>query len=141
MFEIVNEQAAGPVIRVIGVGGAGGNANEVTIQGTAARDLFEIDHCAAGAALADEWNFPEPIVVAIARHHDEPPRRATTLYSFVQVCWRLADTLGFAAFPPDRPWSYEELIETIPAQRASWLTAGLSAVEGEIGSRLSNLRL
>jgi cell division protein FtsZ len=26
MFEIVNEQAAGPVIRVIGVGGAGGNA-------------------------------------------------------------------------------------------------------------------
>ena len=26
MFEIVNEQAAGPVIRVVGVGGAGGNA-------------------------------------------------------------------------------------------------------------------
>jgi HD-like signal output (HDOD) protein len=107
----------------------------------AERDLFEIDHCAAGAALADEWNFPEPIVVAIARHHEEPPSQATTLYSLVQVCWRLADALGFAAFPPDRPWTYDELIAMIPVRRASWLTAGVDAAEGEIGSRLSSLRL
>jgi cell division protein FtsZ len=32
MFEIVNEQAAGPVIRVIGVGGAGGNAIDHMIE-------------------------------------------------------------------------------------------------------------
>jgi len=32
MFEIVNEQAAGPVIRVIGVGGAGGNAVDHMIE-------------------------------------------------------------------------------------------------------------
>ena len=32
MFEIVNEQAAGPVIKVIGVGGAGGNAIDHMIE-------------------------------------------------------------------------------------------------------------
>ncbi len=32
MFEIVNEQAAGPVIKVIGVGGAGGNAVDHMIE-------------------------------------------------------------------------------------------------------------
>jgi cell division protein FtsZ len=32
MFEIVNEQAAGPIIRVIGVGGAGGNAIDHMIE-------------------------------------------------------------------------------------------------------------
>jgi cell division protein FtsZ len=32
MFEIVNEQAAGPIIRVIGVGGAGGNAVDHMIE-------------------------------------------------------------------------------------------------------------
>jgi len=32
MFEIVNEQAAGPVIRVVGVGGAGGNAVDHMIE-------------------------------------------------------------------------------------------------------------
>ena len=32
MFEIVNENAAGPVIKVIGVGGAGGNAIDHMIE-------------------------------------------------------------------------------------------------------------
>ncbi len=32
MFEIVNEQAVGPVIKVIGVGGAGGNAVDHMIE-------------------------------------------------------------------------------------------------------------
>ncbi|MBV8729607.1 MAG: HDOD domain-containing protein [Acidobacteriia bacterium] len=105
------------------------------------RDLFEIDHSSAGAVLADEWNFPEPIVVAIARHHDEPPRHATTLYSLVQVCWRLADTLGFEAFPMDRPWTYEELIARLEVKKRSWLTAGVNVIEAEITSRISNLRL
>ena len=36
------------------------------------RDLFEIDHCAAGAYLALDWQFPGP---ARGRHR-YPPRRA-----------------------------------------------------------------
>ena len=32
MFEIVNDQAAGPVLKVIGVGGAGGNAVDHMIE-------------------------------------------------------------------------------------------------------------
>src|ERR1035441_6665450 len=36
------------------------------------RDLFEIDHCAAGAYLALDWHFPDQLAAAIATHHDEP---------------------------------------------------------------------
>lgn len=36
------------------------------------RDLFEIDHCAAGAYLAQDWDFPDELAAAIATHHDEP---------------------------------------------------------------------
>jgi HD-like signal output (HDOD) protein len=104
------------------------------------RDLFEIDHCAAGACLAAEWNFPEPIVVAIASHHEEP-RKSAALFNLVQICWRLADVVGFGAFPMEKPWTYEELVSLIPNQTTSWLTAGANVVEGEISSRLSNLRL
>ena len=44
MFEIVNEQAAGPVIRVIGVGGAGGNAVDHMIeQGVEGVDFFAVN--------------------------------------------------------------------------------------------------
>jgi putative nucleotidyltransferase with HDIG domain len=36
------------------------------------RELFEIDHCAAGAYRAENWGFPDKLVAAIATHHDEP---------------------------------------------------------------------
>ena len=106
----------------------------------AERDLFEIDHCAAGAWLATEWNFPEPIVTAIAGHQEEPHKSAA-LSSLVQIGWRLADVVGFGAFPMEKPWAYETLVSLIPNQTTSWLTAGANVVEGEITSRLSNLRL
>jgi len=104
------------------------------------RDLFEIDHCAAGACLAEKWNFPQPIVAAIASHHEEP-RQSSSLAGLVQICWRMADALGFGAFPMEKPYTYEGLVALIPNQTTSWLTLGPNVAEGEITSRLSNLRL
>ena len=44
MFEIVNEQSAGPVIKVIGVGGAGGNAVDHMIeQGVEGVEFFAVN--------------------------------------------------------------------------------------------------
>ncbi|HUN68128.1 MAG TPA: cell division protein FtsZ, partial [Burkholderiales bacterium] len=44
MFEIVNEQVAGPVIKVVGVGGAGGNAVDHMIeQGVEGVDFFAVN--------------------------------------------------------------------------------------------------
>jgi len=44
MFEIVNEQAAGPVIKVVGVGGAGGNAVDHMIeQGVDGVEFFAVN--------------------------------------------------------------------------------------------------
>jgi len=44
MFEIVNEQSVGPVIRVIGVGGAGGNAVDHMIeQGVEGVEFFAVN--------------------------------------------------------------------------------------------------
>ena len=101
------------------------------------RDLFEIDHCAAGAYLATEWNFPDAIVEAIATHHSEP-RKASSLSGLVRISWRVADVLGFAAFPPDRPWIYDELLAMIPASGNSWLRAGLDEVKRQVVSRLGS---
>ncbi len=85
------------------------------------RDLFDIDHCAAGAWLAKDWDFPDALVQAIAAHHDEPTPGSTGLNSLVQVSWRLADALGFAAFPGHEP-GYEELMAYLPAaSAATWL--------------------
>ena len=105
------------------------------------RDLFEIDHCAAGAYLAQEWDFPDEIAAVIATHHDEPVAGELSLYTLVQCTWRLADIIGYAAFPPDKPWTYDDLIAMIPRASKSWLGAGLDSAKHEVASRLTSFGL
>src|SRR5271169_2779180 len=54
------------------------------------RDLFEIDHCLAGAYLAQDWGFPDELAAAIATHHNEPVPGAISLDNLIKVSWRLA---------------------------------------------------
>jgi putative nucleotidyltransferase with HDIG domain len=103
------------------------------------RDLFEIDHCAAGAYLAQDWDFPDELAAAIAVHHDAPGRLRRGLDNLVQVSWRLADSLGFAAFAPEREWQYEELLDYLPGDANSWLTESAGEALGELGARLSTV--
>ena len=102
-------------------------------------DLFEIDHCAAGAYLAQEWNFPDEIAAVIASHHDGPTPGDKSIYGIVQVCWRLADVIGYAAFSPDRLWTYEELVAMLPGVQRSWAGAGIETAQEQITKRLKSL--
>lgn len=44
----------------------------------AERELLGFDHAAAGAALAEAWNFPENLVTSIAGHHMPAPAGSPT---------------------------------------------------------------
>jgi putative nucleotidyltransferase with HDIG domain len=103
------------------------------------RDLFEIDHCAAGAYLAQDWDFPDELAAAIATHHDEPVPGDTSMYNLIQVSWRLADVAGYAAFSPNRQWEWEELSAFIPNAQFSWLGESLEAAKEKIASLLTNV--
>ena len=37
-----------------------------------------------------------------------------SLDNVVKVSWRLSDALGYVAFPPDKAWSYDELVAFLP---------------------------
>ena len=103
------------------------------------RDLFEIDHCAAGAYLAQDWGFPGEMASVIATHHEAPYPGERSLGNYLRVAWRLADTLGYAAFSPDRVWSFEELIDFLPNAGSSWLAASPAVAKASIDSSLSSL--
>jgi putative nucleotidyltransferase with HDIG domain len=101
------------------------------------RDLFEIDHSAAGAWLARKWDFPDELVQAIASHHEGPTAGLTGLKSLVQISWRLADALGYAAVP-DRESTYQSLITCLPPiSSASWLRGDPDEARGELAARLA----
>jgi HD-like signal output (HDOD) protein len=101
------------------------------------RDLFEIDHCAAGAYIAQDWGFPDELAAVAATHHDEPSPGDLGLYHLIKVSWRLSDALGFAAFSPDREWSWQELTAMLPTRRASWLFESAESARAELATRLA----
>jgi HD-like signal output (HDOD) protein len=103
------------------------------------QDLFEIDHCLAGAYLAQDWDFPDELAAAIAVHHDEPAGAVNDLDSLVQVSWRLADTLGYAAFSPKKDWSWEEIMALLPNGKSGWLGGEPEAAKAEIDERLASV--
>jgi putative nucleotidyltransferase with HDIG domain len=101
------------------------------------RDLFDIDHCAAGAYLAQDWDFPDELAAAIATHHEEPVANELSVFNVTRISWRLADTLGYAAFSPDRAWVYDDLIGFLPRAGSSWLGESADAAKAELDRRLA----
>jgi putative nucleotidyltransferase with HDIG domain len=101
------------------------------------RDLFEIDHCAAGAFVAQDWDFPDELAAIIATHHDLPVSGERSLDNLVRVGWRLSDALGYAAFSPARQWPWEELSAMLPCGGASWLRESPDTAKVELATRLS----
>lgn len=101
------------------------------------RDLFDIDHCLAGCYLAQDWDFPDELAAAIAVHHEAIVPGEVSLDNIVKVAWRLSDALGYIAFPPDRVWSYEELIAFLPNSRSFARGKSPAVYKLEIEERLS----
>jgi putative nucleotidyltransferase with HDIG domain len=102
------------------------------------RELFEIDHCAAGAYLAQDWGFPDKLAAAIATHHDEPVPGDISLGNLIKVSWRLADVLGYAAFSPKKPWTWEELMAFLPNSGSSWLGESPEAAKAKLDTGLAS---
>lgn len=103
------------------------------------RDLFDIDHCAAGAYLAQDWDFPDELAAAIATHHDDPVRGEVSLDNLVKISWRLADALGYAAFSPARAWTSQELIAMVPGMgSSSWLGGSPESAQEKLALLLAS---
>jgi HD-like signal output (HDOD) protein len=103
------------------------------------RDLFEIDHCAAGAFLAHDWGFPDEMGAVIASHHEAPFPGEFSVCNFLKVSWRMADTLGYVAFSPDRLWDFDELVEFIPNAESSWIGVSPKIARAALEASLSSL--
>jgi len=65
------------------------------------REVLGFDHAEAGAALAEAWHFPTPLVAAI-RHHHEPaaPAGADPIVTAVRAANLLAAVVGYGGGPP-----------------------------------------
>jgi len=84
------------------------------------RELFGIDHCAAGKSLAEAWNLPSDFATVAARHHEPFTGKCDVLF-LLQLACALADSLGFAVIPPAGSPAYSELRLHLPDRDRHYL--------------------
>jgi len=78
------------------------------------RELFDIDHCQAGAWLMQQLPFPQELTDIIALHHQSLDPESFGMLHLVQCADRLADALGFGVLPDAQPPSVEFAVERLP---------------------------
>jgi putative nucleotidyltransferase with HDIG domain len=77
------------------------------------RDLFDIDHCQAGAWLMEKMPFPPELTEVVARHH-EVPEGPFRMVHVVRIADMLADTLGFAVLTSITYPTFDQVMQELP---------------------------
>lgn len=78
------------------------------------KDLFDIDHCEAGAWLLVRWEFPAELRYVAEFHHEEPDQATPELVKAVYISWQIADMLGFSPLGTRSAATIEEITVTLP---------------------------
>ena len=77
------------------------------------RELFDVDHCAAGEWLGRHWNLPPEFVDAIAHHHTAEAKD-NSLLSIVTAANTVADAVGFNVLDIPAKATVAEILADLP---------------------------
>jgi putative nucleotidyltransferase with HDIG domain len=78
------------------------------------RELFDVDHCQAGAWLMERMPFPPELAEVVAHHHEAPTDNTFRLVQLIRVADRMADALGFAVVARVDPPQFGEVLQDLP---------------------------
>jgi putative nucleotidyltransferase with HDIG domain len=102
------------------------------------RTLFGWDHCEAGRQLITEWNLPSEFEAIVAEHH--APRQkggSWTMADLINVSCRMADTVGFPAFPGCEITPFSDLLDELPPRERSLFHTELEPLVLEVTKKIS----
>ena len=104
------------------------------------RDLFDIDHCQAGAWLAEQWKLPAEIAGIAAHHHEDPQtpdrERKPDLLNIIRLGCRLADALGFGVVEARQNLTVDQVLAHLPEAARLRFPADVPVLEGRISERI-----
>lgn len=102
------------------------------------RQLFDIDHCAAGHWLAEHWNLPADFGYAIAQHHQPGPHDGD-LTLLVRCGCRLADCLGYSVLQQPSSETVAQVLAELPLRDAAQAEADLQSAPERIDEALKTI--
>ena len=104
------------------------------------RQLFEVDHCTAGANLAANWGLASDFVEIASRHH-EPRGAHLDLLALIQFSCQMADTIGFSALRSATASSYQELLGGLPSLERSSFPSDPETLAIKIAGRINSIEI
>lgn len=102
------------------------------------RELFDVDHCEAGAWLMRTMPFPPELCEVVAHHHEAPDSGPFRMVHLVRIADLLADALGLAVLAPIDPQGFEEVLKELPAATRSRFRPDPEELKAEIDSRIQS---
>jgi hypothetical protein len=83
--------------------------------------------------LIVDWKLPEDFESVVSQHHKTRSQDGTWgMAELVSISCRMADTIGFAAFPGCEITPYQELLEELPSRERRLFHADLDSLAQEI---------
>ncbi len=103
---------------------------------TIERDLFDIDHCQAGAWLVRQMGLPEELDEVVAWHHERLDQNPFRMVHLVRIADLMADAIGFPVLqaPPQR--TFEEVLQELPSPVRANFDRKSEELEQKIGERI-----
>jgi len=105
------------------------------------RELFDVDHCQAGAWLAEAWKLPPQIRHIAEHHHDEVPAGASDLLAVVTLGCQLATALDFGVMAGRASPTFDEIRARLPKTAQGRFRLGPGMLKKKVQARLKALKL
>jgi HD-like signal output (HDOD) protein len=103
----------------------------------AERELYGWDHCETGRQLITDWKLPQDFEAIVCEHHQ--PRQKDgpwAMADLINVSCRMADTIGYPAFPGCEATPYEELLEELPARERKPFHSAVELLAAEVAEKI-----
>ena len=104
----------------------------------AEQEAFGMDHCSIGKLLVSDWRLPEDFEAIVCDHHQERLQDGSWgLSELIKISCRMADTIGFPAFPGCAVTPYAELLEELPARERRLFHSDPESLTKEVAMRIN----
>ena len=104
---------------------------------TTERDLFDVDHCQAGAWLMSQMSFPQDLCEVVAHHHEPPAEdEPLRMVHVVRIADLVAESLGLAVLAPINQTSFEEVLQQLPEHARGRFGQDPEQLKAEIDARI-----
>lgn len=101
------------------------------------RDLFDIDHCQAGAWLMAKMPFPPELSEVVAKHHEAPTGSFRMLH-LVCIADMLADALGFGVVEAAPQPTFSGALQGLPESARLRFAADPDELKADIAARIQS---